>query len=119
MKELQVVGATATHGVGEMWVVNVSGSARLDTAVREHASAAWLRTIALLDPPVEHLRLTLGGAMSTRYGQLAYTSFDVPGSAGGWQIKQVEGELSADETQILVAGMRTAFSIPSNRCRPT
>ena len=47
--------------------------------------------------------------MSTRYGQLAYTSFDAPGSAGGWQIKQVEGELSADETQILVAGMRTAF----------
>ena len=47
--------------------------------------------------------------MKTRYGQLAYTSFDKPGSAGGWQIKQVSGELSAAETQTLVAGVRTAF----------
>ena len=47
--------------------------------------------------------------MNTRYGQLAYTSFDAPGSAGGWQIKQVAGALSAGETQTLLAGMRTAF----------
>ncbi|WNG93704.1 hypothetical protein [Mycobacterium sp. ITM-2016-00318] len=47
--------------------------------------------------------------MNTRYGQLAYTSFDAPGSAGGWQIKQVAGALSAAETQTLLAGMRTAF----------
>ena len=47
--------------------------------------------------------------MTTRYGQLAYTSFDPPGSAGGWQIKQVAGALSAGETQTLLAGMRTAF----------
>jgi hypothetical protein len=47
--------------------------------------------------------------VKTRYGQLAYTSFDKPGSAGGWQIKQVSGELSAAETQTLVAGVRTAF----------
>ena len=47
--------------------------------------------------------------MNTRYGQLAYTSFDAPGSAGGWHIKQVAGALSAGETQTLVAGMRTAF----------
>ncbi|MEO3761063.1 hypothetical protein ABGB19_22620 [Mycobacterium sp. B14F4] len=44
-----------------------------------------------------------------RYGQLAYTSFDAPGSAGGWQIKQAAGDLSADETQTLLAGMRTVF----------
>jgi GTPase-associated protein 1, N-terminal domain type 2/GTPase-associated protein 1, middle domain len=44
-----------------------------------------------------------------RYGQLAYTSFDKPGSVGGWQIKQVSGALSAAEAQTLVAGVRTAF----------
>jgi GTPase-associated protein 1, N-terminal domain type 2/GTPase-associated protein 1, middle domain len=47
--------------------------------------------------------------MNARYGQLGYTSFDPPGSAGGWQIKQVVGGLSAEETQTLLAGMRTAF----------
>src|ERR1700681_4957635 len=47
--------------------------------------------------------------MNSRYGQLAYTSFDKPGSAGGWQIKQVGGALSADETQMLVSGVRTVF----------
>ncbi len=47
--------------------------------------------------------------MNTRYGQLAYTSLDEPGSAGGWQIKQVSGALSAAEAQTLVAGVRTAF----------
>ncbi len=46
--------------------------------------------------------------MTGRYGQLTYTSFDKPGSAaGGWQIKQVGGALSADETQTLVSGVRT------------
>jgi hypothetical protein len=48
--------------------------------------------------------------MISRYGQLAYTSFDKPGSAaGGWQIKQVNGALSADETQTLVSGVCTVF----------
>jgi GTPase-associated protein 1, N-terminal domain type 2/GTPase-associated protein 1, middle domain len=53
--------------------------------------------------------------VSTRYGQLTYTSFDAfgsferAGSAGGWQVKQSSGELSADETQWLVSGIRTAF----------
>lgn len=47
--------------------------------------------------------------MTTRYGQLAYTSFDKPGSAGGWQIKQVGGALSEEEAQTLVAGVRTTF----------
>jgi GTPase-associated protein 1 len=47
--------------------------------------------------------------VNIRYGQLAYTSFDKPGSVGGWQIKQVSGDLSAAEAQILVAGVPTAF----------
>ena len=47
--------------------------------------------------------------MTARYGQLAYTSFDPPGAAGGWQIKQVAGGLTRAETQTLLAGMRTAF----------
>jgi hypothetical protein len=47
--------------------------------------------------------------VTIRYGQLAYTSFDKPGSIGGWQTKQVTGALSAAEAQTLVAGVRTAF----------
>jgi hypothetical protein len=46
---------------------------------------------------------------NSRYGQLAYTSFDKRGSAGGWQIKQVGGALSADEAQTLVSGVHTVF----------
>ncbi|WP_454792038.1 GAP1-N2 domain-containing protein [Mycolicibacterium lutetiense] len=47
--------------------------------------------------------------MTTRYGQLAYTSFDKVGSAGGWQVKESTGGLTADETQQLIAGIRTVF----------
>ncbi|MDM4142609.1 MULTISPECIES: hypothetical protein [Mycobacterium] len=47
--------------------------------------------------------------MTPRYGQLAYTSFDQPGGAGGWQVKQATGELSPEETQRLASGVRTAF----------
>jgi hypothetical protein len=47
--------------------------------------------------------------VTIRYGQLAYTSFDTPGSTGGWQIKQISGSLSGTEAQSLVAGVRTAF----------
>ncbi|MGV0784070.1 GAP1-N2 domain-containing protein [Mycolicibacterium sp. XJ775] len=47
--------------------------------------------------------------MTTRYGQLAYTSFDKVGSAGGWQVKESTGALTADETQQLIAGVRTVF----------
>ena len=47
--------------------------------------------------------------MNTRFGQLAYTSFDSAGAAGGWQTKQVTGDLTAEETQLLVAGVRTVF----------
>ena len=54
--------------------------------------------------------------MSTRYGQLTYTSFDSfdlsPGGtpAAGRSNKPI-GELSADETQWLVSGIRTAFHL--------
>ncbi|MEE2852535.1 MAG: hypothetical protein VX424_07785 [Actinomycetota bacterium] len=47
--------------------------------------------------------------MTPRYGQLAYTSFDQPGGAGGWQVKQTTGDLSSEETQRLASGVRTAF----------
>lgn len=47
--------------------------------------------------------------MIGRYGQLSYTSFDAAGTAGGWQVKQTSGELTASETQTLVSGVRTAF----------
>ena len=47
--------------------------------------------------------------MTARYGQLAYTSFDTVGSVGGWQVKETRGELTADETQLLLAGVRTVF----------
>lgn len=47
--------------------------------------------------------------MTTRHGQLAYTSFDKVGAAGGWQVKESTGGLTADETQQLIAGVRTVF----------
>jgi GTPase-associated protein 1, N-terminal domain type 2/GTPase-associated protein 1, middle domain len=52
--------------------------------------------------------------VSVRYGQLTYTSFDSFDSsfragAGGWQIKQSNGELSADETHWLLSGIRNVF----------
>ena len=48
--------------------------------------------------------------MTTRYGQLTYTSYDSARSAGGWQVKQTAGELTAEETQALVSGVRTALN---------
>lgn len=47
--------------------------------------------------------------MTPRYAQLTYTSFDQPGGAGGWQVKQTTGDLSPEETQRLASGVRTAF----------
>lgn len=47
--------------------------------------------------------------MTPRYGQLAYTSFDAAGSVGGWQVKETSGGLTPDETQLLLAGVRTVF----------
>ncbi|MFD6857600.1 hypothetical protein ACFWCF_09680 [Rhodococcus sp. NPDC060090] len=46
-----------------------------------------------------------------RFGQLTYTSFDRPGSAGGggWQIKQTSGDIDPDEEETLLAGIVTRF----------
>ena len=48
--------------------------------------------------------------MTTRYGQLSYTSFDAAGTVGGWQVKQTAGGLTTEEIQTLVAGVRTVFN---------
>lgn len=55
-----------------------------------------------------------GGARS-RYGQLTYTSFDVgagevPG-AGGWQVKEVAGELTPDEVEHLRSEVATQLGL--------
>ena len=59
--------------------------------------------------------------MTPRYGQLAYTSFDAPGTAGGfdapgtaggWQVKQTRGRLAANEVRALVSGVQTVFQPP-------
>lgn len=46
-----------------------------------------------------------------RFGQLTYTSFDRPGTAaaGGWQVKDITGDLDADEKERLRAGIVTRF----------
>jgi hypothetical protein len=50
--------------------------------------------------------------VTNRYGQLSYTSFDTAGSAGGWQVKETNGALTADETRLLVAHVQTVFAPP-------
>ncbi|TDH55064.1 hypothetical protein E2F47_10860 [Mycobacterium eburneum] len=47
--------------------------------------------------------------MTTRYGQLSYTSFDTVGTAGGWQVKQTAGDITPDESHLLVSGIHTAL----------
>ncbi|MFD3041632.1 GAP1-N2 domain-containing protein [Mycolicibacterium senegalense] len=47
--------------------------------------------------------------MTSRYGQLAYTSFDAVGNVGGWQVKETSGGLTPAETQTLIAGVHTVF----------
>lgn len=47
--------------------------------------------------------------MTSRYGQLSYTSFDAVGTVGGWQVKETSGGLTPAETQELIAGVRTVF----------
>ncbi len=114
--------ALTTHGAGEMWAANLHGLQGWIRLFVNTPSPARLRTIALLDPPVENLRLIRGGAVNIRYGQLAYTSFDTPGSAGGWQIKQVAGALSAARNAKTACGdayrvrcRRTAARLPDTR----
>lgn len=47
--------------------------------------------------------------MTSRYGQLTYTSFDAVGTVGGWQVKETTGGLTPAETQTLMAGVHTVF----------
>lgn len=50
--------------------------------------------------------------MTGRFGQLAYTSFDRPGGAGGgWQVKQTTGDLTPEETQRLASAVKTVFPL--------
>lgn len=50
-----------------------------------------------------------------RFGQLTYTSFDRPDAAtgGGWQVKEVSGELDPAEEEALRAGVLTRFETAS------
>jgi hypothetical protein len=50
--------ALTTHGVGEIWAANVHGLHGWIRLFVNTPSPARLRTIALLDPPVENLRLS-------------------------------------------------------------
>ncbi len=50
--------ALTTHGVGELWAANLRGLGGWIRLFVNTPSPARLRTIALLDPPVENLRLT-------------------------------------------------------------
>src|SRR6478609_11476043 len=84
-------------------------SSRLDSAFCQHSVASTVAHHRTARPARGEPAAHSGGAVKTRYGQLAYTSFDKPGSAGGWQIREVSGALSAAEAQKLVAGVRTAF----------
>ena len=52
--------ALTTHVTGEMWAANLRGLQGWIRLFVNTPSPARLRTIALLDPPVENLRLTLG-----------------------------------------------------------
>src|SRR5580693_5467317 len=84
----------------------------MDQVVRQHADGGAVAHHRTARPADQHPPSDGGRAVSTRYGQLTYTSFDSferARSAGGWQVKQSSGELSADETQWLVSGIRTAF----------
>jgi hypothetical protein len=51
--------ALTTHGVGELWAANLRGLGGWIRLFVNTPSPARLRTIALLDPPVENLRLTV------------------------------------------------------------
>ena len=45
-----------------------------------------------------------------RFAQLTYTSFDAPGTAGGWQVKQVLGRITEPEQRLLVANVHTTLN---------
>ncbi|WP_193045212.1 GAP1-N2 domain-containing protein [Mycolicibacterium baixiangningiae] len=47
--------------------------------------------------------------MTSRYGQLTYTSFDTATHTGGWQVKETSADLTPDEVHALTSGVRTVF----------
>lgn len=47
-----------------------------------------------------------------RFTQLTYTSFDPRGAGGGWQVKDVRGQLTDGERDDLLAGVDTTFGWP-------
>ncbi|MCD2116723.1 MULTISPECIES: GAP1-N2 domain-containing protein [Rhodococcus] len=54
--------------------------------------------------------MTAEDAERPRFGQLTYTSFDRPGTAsGGWQVKDISGDLDRDEKELLRTGIVTRF----------
>lgn len=54
--------------------------------------------------------MTAEDADRPRFGQLTYTSFDRPGTAsGGWQVKDISGDLDRDEEELLRTGIVTRF----------
>lgn len=48
--------------------------------------------------------------MKVRYGQLSYTCFDAADTAGGWQVKETNGNITADEARLLVGGVHTTLN---------
>lgn len=57
-----------------------------------------------------------GRQSGPKYGQLSYTSFDRAGVAGGWQVKETTGGVTAEEARVLVAGvtaMTPAAALPA------
>jgi hypothetical protein len=47
--------------------------------------------------------------MTPRYGQLSYTSFEMAGRPGGWQVKETAGGITEAEAQLLVSRIRIAL----------
>lgn len=47
--------------------------------------------------------------MSSRFGQLSYTSVDDAGNGGGWQVKQTSGGITGDEARFLVSCIQVAL----------
>ena len=105
-KELRWSSLT-TQGTAEAWGAD-AGPARMDQVVRQRAFRGAAAHHCAARPADRQPPPDGGRAVNIRYGQLTYTSFDSFDSshragAGGWQIKQCSGELSADERDWLVS----------------
>ncbi len=96
-------------GSGELWAANVSGLHGWIRLFLNIPDPAQLRNPRTAGPAGADLAAHRDGATTSRYGQLAYTSFDAVGTVGGWQVKETSGGLTPAETQALIAGVRTVF----------